>query len=181
MNELIEYSAANEPAPIGHAEINRKRIARMSHFVLHGPAVRLALPLLMGLLLGCADENAAGRFVLSGTVTYDGEPISKGTIEFFPAAGNSGKPAGAEIIDGRYEVERTIGPELGKYQVVIRANRPSGRKVPADEGSSELVDLPVQYIPPMYNTRSTLETEVTGDQADLSFNLEKPKRSRRRR
>lgn len=141
----------------------------------------IALLTLIASLLGCADENAVGRYVLSGTVTYDGQPVSKGTLELFPAAGNSGKPAGAEIVDGRYEMDRTLGPELGKYQVVILAKRPSGRKVPADEGSSELVDIPVQYIPSIYNTRSTLEVEVTGDQADLNFDLEKPQRSKRRR
>lgn len=140
-----------------------------------------ALLILIAITLGCADENAVGRFVLSGSVTYDGQPVDNGTIEFFPAKGNTGKPAGAEIIAGRYEVERTLGPELGTYQVVILANRPSGRKVPADEGSSELIDVPVQYIPPEYNTRSTLEVEVSGDQADVNFALEKPKRATRRR
>lgn len=129
---------------------------------------------------GCADENAVGRFVLSGTVTYDGQPVTNGTIELFPAAGNTGKPAGAEIIDGRYEMQRTLGPELGNYEVVILANRPSGRRVPADEGSSEMVDIPEQYIPAIYNTRTTLKAEVSGDQADLNFDLERPKRAARR-
>ena len=129
---------------------------------------------------GCADENAAGRFVLSGTVTYDGQPVTNGTIELFPADGNTGKPAGAEIIDGRYEMQRTLGPELGNYKVVILASRPSGRRVPADEGSSEMVDIPEQYIPAIYNTRTTLKTEVSGDQADLNFDLKKSKRAARR-
>ncbi|MEM8945181.1 MAG: hypothetical protein AAGD11_08360 [Planctomycetota bacterium] len=128
---------------------------------------------------GCQDENASGRYVLSGVVSYDGQPIPDGTIELFPSDVNK-KPAGAEIVDGRYEMERTLGPELGLYQVVILANRPSGRKAPADEGSSEMIDVPEQYIPPAYNTRTTLKVEVTGDQENVDFVLEKPKRRRSR-
>lgn len=143
-------------------------------------AGRIVILLLSVTLAGCADENAAGRFVLSGAVTYNGQPVTNGTIELFPAEGNSGKPAGAEIIDGHYEMQRALGPELGAYKVVILANRPSGRRVPADEGSTELVDIPEQYIPEIYNVRTTLKTEISGDQADLNFDLQKPKRSRRR-
>lgn len=130
--------------------------------------------------LGCEDQNAIGRHVLSGAVTYDGQPVASGTIEFFPTD-RSKKPAGAEIVDGRYEIERTLGPELGTYQIAILADRPSGRMVPADEGSSEMVNVPEQYIPPIYNLQTTLTVEVTGDQENVDFNLEKPKRTGRRR
>ncbi|MGI9428723.1 MAG: hypothetical protein ACR2NM_08705 [Bythopirellula sp.] len=136
--------------------------------------------LLLAPMLGCEDQNAVGRHVLSGAVTYDGQPVTNGTIELFPTD-VSKKPAGAKIVDGRYEMDRTLGPEPGSYQVVILAERPSGRQEPADEGSSEMVNIPVQYIPPIYNTRTTLSVEVTGDQENVDFALDKPKRGSRRR
>ena len=150
----------------------------MSQLPAASPCLAL---LLLATVTGCGDENAEGRYVLSGAVTYDGQPVENGTIELFPAEGNSGQPAGAEIKGGRYEFERTLGPELGAYQVVILAMRPSGRREPADEGSSELVDVPEQFIPPIYNDRTTLTIEVTGDQENWDFNLERPPRRGRRR
>ncbi|QDT00809.1 hypothetical protein [Adhaeretor mobilis] len=130
---------------------------------------------------GCADENAVGRFAVSGTVAYDGQQITNGTIDLIPANGFDGKSAGAKIIDGRYEIPQLEGPEQGPYLVMIVANRPSGKRVPADEGSSELVDVPEQYIPSIYNDRTTLKAEISGDRDDLNFDLEKPKQTRRRR
>jgi hypothetical protein len=143
------------------------------------PKALVAL-LLLGPLLGCKDQNAVGRHVLSGAVTYDGQPVTNGTIELFPTD-VSKKPAGAKIVDGRYEMDRILGPEQGSYQVVILAERSSGRQEPADEGSSEMVDVPMQYIPPIYNTRTKLTVEVIGDQENVDFALEKSKRGGRRR
>lgn len=148
---------------------------------LHDRFVFSLLLLASTQLCGCADRREEGRYVLNGNVTYDGEPVADGTIELFPTGGPNGKPSGAKIVDGRYEMERLLGPGLGTYRVVILAQRPSGRKVPVDEGSSEMIDVPAQFIPPMYNERSTLTVEVTGDAEGVDFDLEKPKRGRRRR
>ena len=129
--------------------------------------------------VGCqGQQDVEGRFVLSGTVTYDGAPLPSGTIEFFPTDLEK-KPAGAEVIDGKFQMDRALGPELGQYQVVILAERPSGRREPADEGSSQMVEVPEQYIPAVYNSQTKLSVEVTGDRDDLNFALEKTQRRRR--
>ena len=78
------------------------------------------------------------------------------------------------------QARRYEGPQAGSYKVVIYAERPSGRKLQADEGSSEMVDELVQYIPEIYNVKTTLSVDVSGDRADLNFLLEKPKRTTRR-
>ena len=129
--------------------------------------------------LGCGDGD--GRFALSGTVTYDGQPVNNGNIGLIPTEASTSKSTGADILDGHYEIPRHEGPQEGTYEVVIYAERPSGRKIEADEGSGEMVDQLVQYIPEIYNARSTLTVEISDNREDLDFDLEKPKQTRRRR
>jgi hypothetical protein len=61
--------------------------------------------------LGCSRTNS-----LSGTVTYNGESVGKGSIMFHPADGK-GQAFGAEVIGGKYTVE-TVTP--GKFIASIR-------------------------------------------------------------
>ncbi len=42
--------------------------------------------------------------VVSGTVTYDGQPVAQGGITFYPKDGK-GPAVGAEVTDGQYRVE----------------------------------------------------------------------------
>ena len=128
--------------------------------------------------VGCGGRNPDGRFAVSGSVTYDGQPVTNGTIGF---GSDSLLPAGAEIVDGRYEIPRGQGPQQGTYSVMIYADRPSGRMVPGDEGSTEMVSEMEQYIPMIYNSRSALQVEISGDREDLDFDLEKPSKSMRTR
>jgi hypothetical protein len=79
---------------------------------LHYPLRQLAIMLL--LLAGCSQ-----RVTLSGTVTYDGEPVKDGHISFIPVAGQ-GSTVGAPIKDGSYEL---TAPPPGKYRVEITGNR----------------------------------------------------------
>ena len=129
---------------------------------------------------GCGSDGPP-KFALSGQVTYDGQPVSNGNIGFIASDASTGKSAGCEVVDGRYQIPRYEGLLAGTYKVVIYAERPTGRKLQADEGSSEMVDELEQYIPEIYNARSTLTVEISSDREDLNFDLEKPKQTRRRR
>ena len=46
---------------------------------------------------------------VSGEVTLDGEPVPKGSIVFFPTAGNQWSVAGGSIQDGRYKIAHNEG------------------------------------------------------------------------
>ncbi len=156
----------------GHVRMND-----LSH-----PLFRCALFIVsMSCLLtsGCGSDGPQ-KFAISGQVSYDGQPVNNGNIGFVPTEASTDKAVGADVVDGRYEIPRYEGPHQGTYKVVIYAERPSGRKLQADEGSSERIDELVQYIPEIYNSRSTLTVEISGDRDDLNFDLEKPKRSSRR-
>jgi hypothetical protein len=72
----------------------------------------LVLPLLP-VILGCSRSP----YQLSGSVTYDGNPVPVGEIVFMPdpAAGNRGPGVLAEIKDGRYEMPSNKGHIGGAY------------------------------------------------------------------
>src|SRR5687767_5122929 len=55
-------------------------------------------------LVGCGGGDA-GRYRVSGVVTYDGKPVPKGVIYFDPDTGKNqaGLQGFAEITDGKYD------------------------------------------------------------------------------
>ena len=129
-------------------------------------------------LAGCGEAGPA-KFALSGSVAYDGQPVANGSLGLASVDGAGSQGIGADIVDGRYEIPAAQGPTAGKYRVWIEAERPSGKKIPSEDGS-EPVDKMVQYIPPIYNVDSELVVDVDADRPDLDFNLAKPAgRSRR--
>lgn len=135
------------------------------------------LLLVLGSAEGCG-ESGPRRFSLSGTVTYDGQPVANGSMGLGPVDSKT-KGVVTDIIDGHYEFTRANGPVGGKYTVWIEAQRPSGKKIPSEDGSAP-VDQLIQYIPAAYNVNSTLEVEITADRNDLDFHLEKVAASHRR-
>src|SRR5947207_14366077 len=101
----------------------------------------------VGLLLlvgsGCGPHTEPA----SGTVTWKGQPLDQGTMEFVPVGGE-GLPVGALIHDGRYEVPRPPGLAPGSYQVRIFSRQ---GKAPArtDIPDAHIADPTVkQRIPP---------------------------------
>ena len=50
--------------------------------------------------VGCGGSGGA---TVSGTVTYEGQPVGDGTITFLPADGK-GQPVGGPIVNGRYSL-----------------------------------------------------------------------------
>jgi hypothetical protein len=112
---------------------------------------------------GCGPEpDGVDRRAVSGAVTLDGKPLPKGDIVFNPTG--PGASAGGTINDGRYAIDRPLGPSAGPYQVLIYSVRPTGRKVPDPEGPrGSTVDEMANVIPERYNVKTGLKAEVTKD------------------
>jgi hypothetical protein len=83
-------------------------------------------------IIGCGDNSdLPQRYPVSGTVTYNGKPLEKGTISFAPTDPN-GRGAGGMIADGRYSLtthDENDGAIPGKYKVSVLAKEADPSKV----------------------------------------------------
>lgn len=77
--------------------------------------MRRILALLSPLVLiasGCSNPGAT----VSGTVTYEGEPVKTGYVTFAPSDGK-GPSVGAQITDGKYTADKVPpGPKLVRVE-----------------------------------------------------------------
>ncbi|MHC2068630.1 hypothetical protein ACYFX5_14285 [Bremerella sp. T1] len=101
------------------------------------------------LTLGCAKSDGLDRFHLSGEVTYDGQPVPKGEIQFTPNSreGNPGPGTFINIENGHYETAPGKGVLGGAYGVRIvgydgQANSESDLGVSLFKPYSQRIDLP---------------------------------------
>jgi len=74
---------------------------------------------------GCGPDDGLGtRYSVSGTVTYNGKPLPKGSISFTPDDATTGRAASGSIVDGVYTLT-TQSPDdgalPGSYKVGISA------------------------------------------------------------
>jgi hypothetical protein len=117
--------------------------------------------------MGCGGTN---QQPLSGTVNWQGKPIERGAINFFPKS-SDGMTVGSGIKDGKFSIDREYGPPPGKYRVEILAFRETG-KTEFDVDQNKPVAIDEQYLPKQFNQSSTLETEIqAGKPNDLTFDL----------
>jgi hypothetical protein len=122
---------------------------------------------LLACLVGCGQRD--GRIAISGTVSYDGQPVNKGIVTFVPADGK-GPTAAATIVDGKYSVK--VAP--GKKVVKIEGFKVTGQRHYNKNPNSPMVDQQEQIIPPCYNAKSELTREITSADKTCDFALDKP-------
>lgn len=120
----------------------------------------LALAVCCVAFVGCAPKD--GLTPVKGTVTLDGAPIEKGTINFAPKGG-PGTATGAPIVDGKYEAR--VSP--GKMAVTIYAQKAEKIENPTQEQIERgITENLVDIIPAKYNRASTLEADIAEGQKD---------------
>jgi hypothetical protein len=120
---------------------------------------------------GCGQATAR----VKGQVRFAGQPVETGTISFEPAD-RQGPTAGGTIRNGTYELTEPIFP--GSKIVRIRAMRKTGRKVEAGPPlpKGHLVDVEEQYLPALYNDKTTLTADITpGKINEVDFDLKASK------
>jgi hypothetical protein len=87
------------------------------------PPLQLLLIVFLFALIGCGDGRP-DRLRVSGTVTIDGEPVTRGNIKFVP---EKGRPSFGDIgSDGRFTLtcyDGNDGALPGKHRVQVDANR----------------------------------------------------------
>jgi len=98
-------------------------------------------------LLGCSRE--APTYRVTGSVTWNGEPIPNGVINFI-AADDAVAPDTAKIVAGRYDAR----VKAGRKKIEIYADREKKLNTVMNQGEREA------YIPPKFNALSTITREV---------------------
>lgn len=131
--------------------------------------------LAIAVLLGCG-ESEPQRAAVRGTVTYKGQPVADGSITFFPTGAAKGKPAGAPIVGGSYQIAAEEGPLVGPARVEIQAFRKTGRQVPDLRGdvsqpNRPLIDEKINVLPPQFNLESQLSETIAAGDNTIDFAL----------
>lgn len=123
---------------------------------------------------GCGPADPFKHVGVSGKVTFDGKPLTDGTITFLPVV--SGAAAHGTITDGSYAIARSQGPGPGSYRVEISKNVPTGRRVPDPEYPGKTMEETRNAVPDRYNFNSELKAEIQGaDDQTFDFDLKSSK------
>jgi hypothetical protein len=118
------------------------------------------------LVVGCGEAKLSD---VSGTVTYDGQAVERGSISFIPVDGN-GPSGGAPIENGKYTATRV---HTGMTKVTISGVKVTGKKKMYDDPNSPEVITSAEYIPDKYNKMTELRYEVQPGSQVKDFELAK--------
>jgi hypothetical protein len=103
-------------------------------------------------MTSCGTDDGLGtRFPVSGTVTYNGQPLEKGKISFIPVDPKNIGASGT-IDNGSYALStggENDGARAGKYKVTISSKEDSVAKAKADF-AKETKGMDPGYLPGRY-------------------------------
>lgn len=151
--------------------------------ILHGLSGMIVLTSFIAPGCGSAEEDPRAREPISGTVTFDGQPLKDGTIQLQPASQQEGVASGGMVSDGHFEIPRAEGPVPGNYTVAIYAAAGTAASTGSAEGAAPTAPAPKArrtiaslrgVIPTRYNIETELKAEVkSGGPNTYVFNLSK--------
>ena len=119
---------------------------------------------LLLILSGCSDLD---RVVVSGRVTYNGQPVPKGTIRFII---NDRPTAMGTIENGQYKVDHHGGVPLGTGKVEIEGFENTDKLVHGGATGVKVYEVK-PILPPKYNTKTELTVEITPGNNEKNFDL----------
>jgi hypothetical protein len=121
----------------------------------------LAVPALL-LLASCSSDDGLGvRYPVSGTVTYNGNPLEKGEISFVSEDLKANLGASGQITNGSYALSTggdADGAQAGKYKVTITAKEDFLAKAKADF-QKESKQNTSNYIPSQFVAKAEAEAK----------------------
>lgn len=107
-------------------------------------------------------------------MSYAGQPVSDGEIIFEPTGAGLPMVTGS-IAGGSYKIGAEHGPAPGAYRVRIEGYRkkkaPGLPKHPYLGDQQEAGVVSEQYLPPQFNSSTTLNAEITSEKSEYNFEL----------
>ena len=134
----------------------------------------LSLIVLLVLLAGCSkspDDTRGTRVAASGIVMMDEQPLRCARIQFETDQGSGTVRAMALIEDGEFSFDEQNGPLVGEARVEVRSAEMELAELEAARGGDPTVFVnPIKvWIPPKYNTNSTLTANVSDNPDNNRF------------
>lgn len=135
----------------------------------------LSLVLGLALLVGCGDSNSKSVGNVSGKVTFNGQPVTGGTLAFVPvggadAKGEPGKAGGAEVgADGTYKVST-----YGEYDGAVVGKHTISYTAPTITDPNATPNDPPKISPFQGLVPKTKEVEVKSGSNTIDIELVKP-------
>jgi hypothetical protein len=127
------------------------------------PTARWLAAAIAIILAGCGPSLAR----VSGTVSFNGEPVSKGTVTLVPANGK-GAASGGLIENGRYTIEKV---QPGEKLVQLSSPYPMGSQ--KDDSGSES-NLYGDLMPASWGRASQNKIDVTAGSLAKNFEITGP-------
>ncbi len=137
--------------------------ATVCKFNLHWKLIGVGL--LSLLLYGCGSgQSGPERFVLSGKVTQDGQPVAAGEVVLMPdtAKGNKGPGAVGTITDGTWKTTADKGPVSGPHIVMLTGYSSAEATEPGG-------------APPLLFAEYKTNIDVTADASNIDFDVPRKK------
>lgn len=118
----------------------------------------------MLLLPGCGGD-APEFHQLSGKVTFDGQPVVYGAVEFIPDAskGQQGPAGSADIVDGAYDTAAAGGQGLSKGAHIARVTIFPEKLPPTNPDETVVTKAPTPIA-----VGFPMNVDVTGPTLDLA-------------
>jgi hypothetical protein len=132
------------------------------------PRVFILFLLAVG-LIGC---GAGARRPITGTVTFRGQPLDHGRIQFFTTTKRPIAVGGAMIENGKYTLPGDFGLDPGTYRIQLDSMEPDPTYKPKP---GEMLSVPPtrNRLPDRYGAGSTITVQVTpGGPNQFDFNIE---------
>ncbi len=127
---------------------------------IHNTLVATLFPLLI-VLAGCSGSEVRPSGTVSGTVTFGGEPVTEGQVQFNSEELGVGALAKLDSA-GKFTIEAPLA--LGKYTVTVL---PPPLPAPEEGVEPEIKEYP--NIPEKYRTESTTDLTAEVKEGDNHF------------
>jgi hypothetical protein len=113
---------------------------------------------------GCDNTD---KGTVSGTVTFDGQPVPTGAVTFVKEDGELVRE-GAVIQDGKFQA--SLPP--GKYKIELNAQKVVGKRTQVGmDGKSEEVVTTEELFPARFNTQTELREEIERGAQTIKLDL----------